>query len=164
MKTPTILSLILTIIIVLNSCGDTKENNNVLLGDNSDTIQVTKEFPRTGFKEIVKYKNNKPFEYICLTYSGDTIKIPNLMLDKTDQMVFAFLPIHKNRKAVEIGIESDSTLEGYQFRTIQVENQTSFEFPLTRDLRTKDTTEGVIKYYNDSTKAYYYYPFRFVRK
>ena len=160
MKTSKILSLILTITIILCACGDTKDNNNVLIGDNSDTIQVTKEFPRTGFKEIVNYKNNKPFEYICLTYSGDTITIPNLMLDKTNQMVFAFLPIHKNRKALEIGIESDSTLEGSQFRTIPVENHSSFEFHLTRDLRTNDTIEGVVKYYSDSTKTYYYYPFR----
>jgi hypothetical protein len=164
MKTPTILSLILTVIIILTSCGDTKENSNVLIGDNSDTIQVTKQFPRTGFKVVTIYRNNRPFEYIALTNSNDTLKMPSLKVDKSRQFVFAFLPIIKNRKAQELLIESDSTLEGKAFRNLPFENQIAFEFPLTRDLRTKDTIQGVVKYYNDSTKAYYYYPVEFGTK
>ena len=154
----------MTIIIIFNSCGDTKENGNILISDNLDTIQVIKEFPRTGFKVIVKYRNNRPFEYIALTNSNDTIKIPSLRLGKSNRLVFAFLPVIKNRKAKELLIESDSTVEGSQFRNVTFENQIAFEFPLTRDLRTRDTLQGVVKYRNDSTKSFYYYPYKFGTK
>lgn len=153
MKTPTILSLVLAIVTVLNSCGDTKENSNILIGGNSDTIQVIKEFPTTEFKEIVKYKNNKPEQFIGLKNNGDSLKSPNLFIEANKKTIFVFLPPFKNRVPESIIVINDTLTKSYkEFLVDSLLHY--FEFDITPNMIYDDSIKGAIKY-----KGFYYIPF-----
>ena len=158
MRTPKILSLVLTIIIVLNSCGDTKENSNLVIGDNSDTIQVTKDFPTIEFKEIIYYKKNKPDKYIAIRKNGDTLIIPSLFKSENETRILAFIPPYKNRLPQAILI-ANSNKTGKNYTEFLVDSlEHTFEFKISTDMIINDTIDCAIKY-----SGFYYIPVKLRR-
>jgi len=97
-------NLILFIFFV-TSCG---QNKDIKLNSNSDTLQVTKRYASNAIREIVIYKDNRPFSNIGFSVTGDTLKIPTALFNDTCDSLFVFFPINKYDR-IDLDIDRDST-------------------------------------------------------
>lgn len=91
------------------ACTNTKQNSNdVTFNKNGDTVEVITRYPSNKVKEIISYRNNKPFANIGFYENGDTIKEPNTIFIEADSTVFAYLPLNQHISSANIYLGMDS--------------------------------------------------------
>jgi hypothetical protein len=101
------------IALILFSCGHSnQENPDILLGNNSDTLQVTRGYAKNAIQEIIYYENNKPIRNIGLV-KGDTLDFPSVIFPTNGDSLFIFYPLNKFRDGIIIfGLDSARALMG----------------------------------------------------
>jgi hypothetical protein len=85
-----------------------KGNSDILLDENSDTIEIVKRYPSRKIREIIKYDGNKPHENFAISEQGDTIKFPRVFFIDNADSLFVFIPIGKNFGPAELLFDVDS--------------------------------------------------------
>ena len=78
---------------LLTSCGQQDDSHGEFILQNGDTLKVIKIRTSNDFKEIIIYKDNKPFQSFCIDNQADTIKLPRVLFDKSGDSIFVFIPL-----------------------------------------------------------------------
>jgi hypothetical protein len=100
--------IILTLSIILASCNKiSKQEGDIKLSSNGDTLEVIKRYNSDSIREIIYYNENRPSNNIGFYENGDTIKKLDVVYSKGDSTLFAFIPTHK-MKTYDILIGMDS--------------------------------------------------------
>jgi hypothetical protein len=162
--------IILTFGLLALSCQRQQENSiTAKLDDNSDTTEIIKKYSSVKVKEIVYYKNNKPFKNVGFFENGNTIKYPSVIFIEPEDKLFIFIPMHQ-KIAYEILIGMDSAKAedtAYDkiladFKKSLGDLKTSRLVPVPNDLVLDSHLVGVFKCKVDTTGEtfYYYVPFK----
>lgn len=101
--------ILFLMLFVFITCTNTKQNSDdITLNKNGDTVELILRYPSNKLKEIVSYRNNKPFANIGFYENGDTIKQPTSVFIESDSTIFAYIPLNQHISSANIYLGMDS--------------------------------------------------------
>lgn len=169
---------ILTIIYLLSSCTRfDKQVDTINLNSNGDTLEVIRKYHSGNTKEIIYYLKNKPARNIGFYLNNDTLKLPNVIFTKQDNLMFVFIPSELNICSYDLIFATDSAIEADEIRyntfhkladtlhTTLRNLKTSITIKLDNDITNFGLSKGILKCRMDSgCNVFKYYPFDINKK
>lgn len=150
------------LVVLFCSCNNIKQNSDILVGENLDTLQVIRRYPSKKVREIIYYVNNKPQKNIGFTEKGDTIITPTVIYIKPIDSLFFFVPIGQFKNInLLFGYNKELYLEDIKPKYILENfNKSDLLKPNQKMIIDSNTVEVVFECINFDSKNIDFYPFK----